>query len=276
MTRCHRKNGFIRIVLPFVALLGCAYFSKEASVQTAVSEDGHPEDAGKVAVPLFIHEKYKAGTDKEWPDSTITDRFVTGLIQHGYDVMDRAHIRKTMLENQLLPKDLYREDNIQKIGMLLHVDTIVLGKLTLIEQQDGNILSRKLNIRGIRVLDGAVLFSLSAVDTTMYHVLSGEDLVDQIIAKMVEPSVDSENQPRIKRASKTEGNIKASAEASMQVGDPAEDTGLGAFDTEGVTESVDTETVEPDALSTDGDDKDGLFVSPEPQDMSSDAEDLGK
>lgn len=267
MIRVNRQIDMFHVAILLLALFlwGCAYFSKEASVQTAVSDEGSPKDAGKVAVPLFIHEKYKAGKEKEWPDSTITDRFVTGLIQHGYDVMDRAHIRKTMLENQLHPKDLYKEDNIQKIGMLLHVDTIVMGKLTLIEQQNGTILSRKLNIRGIRVLDGVVLFSLSAVDTTMYRILSGEDLVDQIVAKMLEPSDDSDKSTRPSKPSKSDVSFKASAEGEMDIGVPTQNTDTELSSDE-VEEPIDTQVADEDEVDKESGDEDGLFVAPKPSD----------
>ena len=181
------------IVVAVVFLSGCAYFSKTASVQSALSEGGAPAKAGKVAVPLFLHEKYKAGKgEKVWPDSTITDRFVTGLVQQGYNVLDRAQIRKMMRENDIRPESLYQENNVQKIGLLLHADTIVLGKLTLVEKEDGTILSRKLNVRAIRVLDGSVIFSVSSIDTTLYRVLTGEDLVDQGIADMFTPKAASD------------------------------------------------------------------------------------
>lgn len=272
----NRQVGMFYVAILLLALVwGCAYFTKEASVQTAVSEEGRPKDAGKVAVPLFLHEKYKAGKEKEWPDSTITDRFVTGLIQHGYSVMDRARIRKTMLENKLLSKDLYQENNIQKIGMLLHVDTLVLGKLSLIEKPDGTILSRKLNVRGIRVLDGAVLFSLSAVDTTMYRVLSGEDLVDQIMAKMLEPSDNSEKSTPPGKSPKTEATLKASAKGEMDIGSPTQNMDTQNLDTEpsdSVEAPSDTQVKDAEELTKESGDEDGLFVEPPPSDTAFDGE----
>ena len=64
---------------------GCAYFSKSASVRSAVAPDGTAERAGRVAVPVFIQEKYKTGKGlKKWPDIPLTDRFVTGLLRQGY------------------------------------------------------------------------------------------------------------------------------------------------------------------------------------------------
>lgn len=164
---------------------GCAYFSKNASVRAAVGPGGVAERAGRVAVPVFVQEKYKAGKSfKRWANSPVTDRFVAGLLQQGYTVVDRSVVQKALTINGIYSNGILREDDISKIGKLLRADVVVFGKLTLVEQADGRILSRKVTARGVRVSNGRTVFSLSAVDTTMYRVLSGEDLVDQILAEM--------------------------------------------------------------------------------------------
>ena len=261
-----------------VGTAGCAYFSKAASVQTAVSDQGGPEKVGKVAVPLFLHEKYKTGKgEKVWPDSAITDRFVTGLIQHGYHVLDRARIRKIMRENSIHPEELYSENNIQKIGMLLHADTVVLGKLTLVEKADGSIHSRKLNIRAIRVVDGAVVFSISSLDTTLYRVLTGEDLVDQGIADIFAANKTD----NAKTAATAEGGATSDYEKTTYTDDgemvdsfQIDAKADAAFGEEGRTSEADFESgdamsdveVEPDSSSAskgDSIDEEGLYVNPE-------------
>jgi hypothetical protein len=166
---------------------GCAYFSKNASIRVAVEPNGVAERAGRVAIPVFIQEKYKAGKGaKRWPDSPVTDRFATGLLQQGYSVVDRSVVQKALNDNGIYSNGILREDDISKIGKLLKADVVVLGKLTLVEQADGRTLSRKVTARGVRVSDGRTVFSLSAVDTTLYRVLSGEDLVDQALAGMTD------------------------------------------------------------------------------------------
>lgn len=175
----------ISAVLLVFQIGGCAYFSKNASVETAISPDGAPGRAGRVAVPVFIQEKYKSGAgQKQWGDPAITDRFVTGLLRRGYVLVDRAVVHKILKDNGFSSSDGYREDNVAKIGKLLGAEVVVLGKMTLVEQGDGQIQSRVVTIRGIRAVDGQVLFALSAIDTTMYRVLSGEDLIDQALAEM--------------------------------------------------------------------------------------------
>ncbi len=167
------------------ATCGCSYFSKRASVQATVIPEGSAARAGRVAVPVFIQEKFKVGQPaKRWTDAPLTDRFVTGLIRQGYLVVDRANIRTILTANNLTYEDIHREDNISKIGQLLDCDVIVLGRLTLVEHADGQAESRKVTLRGIRVRDGLVVFSFSAVDRTTYMSLTGEALVDQGIEAM--------------------------------------------------------------------------------------------
>ena len=219
-------------------IIGCAYFSKNASVQSAISPDGKPDTAGQVAVPFFIIEKYRGGQgDKSWPDSAITDRFVTGLVKHGYKVIDRTQVRKVLKENEMSPADLFGDDNIQKIGALLGADTMVLGKLTLVELEDGKTLERKLNVRGIAVADGAVVFSVSSIDTTPYKVLSAENLADQAIADMFPPPEkkkrrkrsDDESGAELEFSASAEAESEASAGTDLEEGELAEE---GAVDTD--------------------------------------------
>jgi hypothetical protein len=164
---------------------GCAYFSKAASVQAAVVPEGSAKRAGRVAVPVLIQEKFKVGLNpKSWADGPLTDRLVTGLLRQGYLVVDRATIRTILKANGLSYEDIQREDNLTKIGELLEADVVVLGRLTLVEHADGQAESRKVTVRGIRARDGMVVFSFSAVDTTMYRSLTGETLIDQGLDSM--------------------------------------------------------------------------------------------
>ena len=213
-----------------MSLSGCAYFSKTASVQSAAASDGLPENAGRVAIPAFIQEKYKGGHGTErWPDAALTDRFATGLLQRGYTLVDRAVVQKTLKDNGLTWKDIHREEIVAQIGQLLKADVVVLGTLSLVEQADGTILSRKVNVRGIRVSDGQVVLSMSAVDATMYRVLSGEALVDQGLADMFSTSAEGnfgEGESPKRPAASVSPNTSASAtlggDAEVSAASPAE------------------------------------------------------
>ncbi len=164
---------------------GCA--NESYSIRAALSESAAPESAGRVALPYVLVTKYtERGAEKRWEDPALTDRIAAGLVASGYRVLDRAYIRDVLEQQGSSPVQLFDEKRIPAIGKQLGADLIVLVRYTIVERKDGSVHDKKLTLRGIRVADGEVALAVSAVDTSRYAQLKGEQLVDAALRGLFE------------------------------------------------------------------------------------------
>ncbi len=87
------------------------------TVQGGFTNEGTPQQAGKVAVPLFQGDQ-----------DAITDRFISGLIQNGYNVIERSYLEQLLQEVKLThTSDFFDDESAVELGKLAHADTIIVG-----------------------------------------------------------------------------------------------------------------------------------------------------
>lgn len=214
-----------------VVLFAAGCVNESYSIRAALSESGAAQSAGRVALPYVLVTKYtNRGEERRWEDPALTDRMAAGLVSRGYRVLDRAYIRDVLEQQGSSPAELFDEKNIPSLGKKLGADIIVLVRYTIVERKDGTVHDKKLTLRGIRVADGEVAMAVSAVDTSRYAQLKGEQLVDAALGGLfganaketgaddAGESAEGQDAPGAGAERTTGASGEASATASLKAG----------------------------------------------------------
>jgi hypothetical protein len=175
---------------------GCAKTPQPMSVRTALSEAGASPQAGVVAVPFLVVIKHRNdGRAVSWTDPALTDRLAALLLEHGYTLLDRSKVKRFLGERGWTAAEVEREDDLEALGQALGAEVLVLSRLVLVEAKDGRMFDKKFSLRAVRLKDGQVLFSLSAVDTTPFRHLTPEVLLDAGLDALRETSTTAPGKP---------------------------------------------------------------------------------
>ena len=119
--RVIRETAFLLSTFLFIGLVGCGH------TRTAVHTNWMDQPQPKIAVfPLVGDDVFSGPIFGEG----VAEALINELVNDGYPVMERSHLRKIMEEHSLQYMGAFDPASLSQLGKLSGVDTIVMGSLT--------------------------------------------------------------------------------------------------------------------------------------------------
>jgi PBP1b-binding outer membrane lipoprotein LpoB len=141
------------IILICSLIQGCATASTSSGFQPSHNREIPPGIPKRVAVLI---------TGETPLDVQASDQFSTGLLEIGFDVMERRQIQAVLAEVQFQQSGLVTEAGAIELGKMLNVQGVFIGSAT---GGSGPMwVNTHLNIKLVEVKSGKVIWSVSAHD----------------------------------------------------------------------------------------------------------------